>query len=138
MQITRPDFAILVLLAIFFSNVHAASKPNVVLIFMDNFGWGELGSYGEGVLRGVPPPNLDQLANEGKTGNGAPANEYPVPLLIDLHQDSKEANPMARRFAKAAPFSICARVVFIMLSSRRRQLTWVITEVVVEAKSLCY
>ena len=40
----------------------AKDKPNVVLIFMDNFGWGELGSYGGGVLRGALTPNLDQLA----------------------------------------------------------------------------
>jgi len=29
-------------------------QPNIVLIFMDNFGWGELGTYGGGVLRGAP------------------------------------------------------------------------------------
>ncbi len=31
-------------------------RPNVVLVFMDNFGWGELGVYGGGVLRGAPTP----------------------------------------------------------------------------------
>ncbi|MGI9629323.1 MAG: arylsulfatase [Longimicrobiales bacterium] len=40
-------------------------QPNVVLIFMDNFGWGELGVYGGGVLRGAPTPRIDQLAAEG-------------------------------------------------------------------------
>ena len=42
-----------------------AKKPNIVLVFMDNFGWGELGTYGGGVLRGAPTPRIDSLANEG-------------------------------------------------------------------------
>ena len=32
---------------------------------MDNFGWGELGSYGGGVIRGAATPRLDKLAREG-------------------------------------------------------------------------
>jgi arylsulfatase A-like enzyme len=42
-----------------------AGKPNIVLVFMDNFGWGELGVYGGGILRGAPTPRIDQLAREG-------------------------------------------------------------------------
>ena len=41
------------------------SKPNVVLILADNLGWGELGCYGGGALRGAPTPRLDALAREG-------------------------------------------------------------------------
>ena len=40
-------------------------KPNVVLILADNVGYGDLGSYGGGELRGAPTPRLDQLAKEG-------------------------------------------------------------------------
>ncbi len=29
-------------------------QPNIVFFFWDNFGWGELGCYGGGVLRGAP------------------------------------------------------------------------------------
>ncbi len=43
----------------------AADKPNVVLVFMDNFGWGEPGFNGGGIIRGAPTPRLDQLAAEG-------------------------------------------------------------------------
>ncbi len=43
----------------------AAQKPNIVLVFMDNFGWGELGCYGGGILRGAPTPRIDRLASEG-------------------------------------------------------------------------
>ena len=43
----------------------AQDKPNIVLVFMDNFGWGELGTYGGGVLRGAPTPRIDSIAAEG-------------------------------------------------------------------------
>lgn len=39
--------------------------PNIVLILADNLGWGELGCYGGGALRGAPTPRLDKLASEG-------------------------------------------------------------------------
>jgi arylsulfatase len=48
-----------------FSSAHAEEKPNVVLIVMDNLGWGEIGVYGGGVLRGAETPRLDKLAAEG-------------------------------------------------------------------------
>lgn len=34
-------------------------------MFMDTFGWGELGVYGGGILRGAPTPRIDKLASEG-------------------------------------------------------------------------
>ena len=40
-------------------------KPNIVLVLMDNFGWGEVGVYGGGVMRGAPTPNIDSIAKEG-------------------------------------------------------------------------
>ena len=40
-------------------------KPNVVFILADNVGYGDLGPYGGGELRGVATPNIDQLAREG-------------------------------------------------------------------------
>jgi arylsulfatase len=42
-----------------------ASRPNVVLMLSDNLGYGEIGVYGGGVLRGAPTPRLDALAAEG-------------------------------------------------------------------------
>ena len=41
------------------------AKPNIVLVLMDNLGWGELGVYGGGIIRGAPTPRLDRLAGEG-------------------------------------------------------------------------
>ncbi len=43
----------------------AAEKPNIVLIVMDNLGWGEVGVYGGGILRGAETPRIDELASEG-------------------------------------------------------------------------
>ncbi|HJP43287.1 MAG TPA: sulfatase-like hydrolase/transferase, partial [Gammaproteobacteria bacterium] len=40
-------------------------KPNIVLVLMDNFGYGEIGVYGGGVLRGAPTPNIDSIATDG-------------------------------------------------------------------------
>src|SRR5271166_6824625 len=39
--------------------------PNIIFILADNFGWGELGCYGGGDLRGAPTPRIDKLATEG-------------------------------------------------------------------------
>ena len=41
------------------------TSPNIVLVVADNLGWGELGCYGGGALRGAPTPRIDQLAREG-------------------------------------------------------------------------
>jgi arylsulfatase A-like enzyme len=40
-------------------------KPNVVFILADNVGYGDLGCYGGGELRGAPTPRLDQMARDG-------------------------------------------------------------------------
>jgi len=46
-------------------NTQLNTKPNVVLILADNLGWGELGCYGGGTIRGAPTPRIDALALEG-------------------------------------------------------------------------
>jgi arylsulfatase len=40
-------------------------RPNIVVILADNVGYGELGVYGGGVLRGAPTPRIDGLASQG-------------------------------------------------------------------------
>ena len=45
--------------------IWAKEKPNVVIMMVDNLGWGEIGTYGGGILRGAETPRLDKLADEG-------------------------------------------------------------------------
>ena len=40
----------------------AADKPNVVLIYGDDVGWGDVGAYG---AKKIPTPNIDKLAADG-------------------------------------------------------------------------
>jgi arylsulfatase len=42
-----------------------SARPHIVLVLADNLGWGELGCYGGGALRGAPTPRIDALALEG-------------------------------------------------------------------------
>jgi arylsulfatase A-like enzyme len=41
------------------------SQPNIVFVLMDNLGYGDLGPYGGGELRGAPTAKTDELAGEG-------------------------------------------------------------------------
>lgn len=53
----------LIFLALFSCvGVHAAESPNIVIIFADDMGYGDLGAYGHPTIR---TPNLDQMADEG-------------------------------------------------------------------------
>ena len=70
MRITlaKSKFVLPLYLCIFSSIIFASEKvyqPNIILILMDNFGYGEIGVYGGGVLRGAPTPNVDSLATDG-------------------------------------------------------------------------
>ena len=39
-----------------------AGGPNILVILMDDVGWGDFGCYGGGVAVGAPTPNIDRLA----------------------------------------------------------------------------
>ena len=52
-------------------DVRTISRPNVVLILMDDLGYGDLGSYG---VFDAKTPNLDRLAREGLRLTDAYAN----------------------------------------------------------------
>ncbi len=45
------------------AHAYASSKPNIVILFADDLGYGDLGSYGHPYIR---TPNLDKLAAEGQ------------------------------------------------------------------------
>lgn len=60
-------FTLLALLTLvaFTNTAKAQNKPNVVIMFGDNVGYGDIGAYGAGEMRGMPTPRIDQLASEG-------------------------------------------------------------------------
>ncbi len=43
----------------------SGEKPNVVLMLADNVGYGDIGAFQGGDIRGMPTPNIDRLASEG-------------------------------------------------------------------------
>src|SRR3954471_4619164 len=45
----------------------SGTKPNIILILSDDFGYGDAGPYGGGPGRGMPTPSIDRLASEGMT-----------------------------------------------------------------------
>jgi arylsulfatase A-like enzyme len=45
------------------ASAQRVTRPNIVLMFPDNLGWGEVGIYGS--VRGVPTPNIDSIAIRG-------------------------------------------------------------------------
>jgi arylsulfatase A-like enzyme len=56
---------LLLLLQLLPVTVFAQDKPNIVIIFLDNFGWGEPGFNGGGIIRGAATPRMDKLSDEG-------------------------------------------------------------------------
>ena len=59
----KNSFLTLLILFFFHYLLYSQTKPNIVLIFPDNLGIGEVNAYGG--VRNVPTPNIDRLAKEG-------------------------------------------------------------------------
>lgn len=59
-QSVRLSVALLLVSA--FAHVTFGGPPNVVFIFADDWGWGELSCHGSAYFR---TPNIDRLAKEG-------------------------------------------------------------------------
>ena len=57
--------ALYVVVAIAGSPASAQERPNIVFMMCDNLGYGDLGCYGGGEVRGMPTPRIDRLADEG-------------------------------------------------------------------------
>ena len=54
-------FCGLFLTCLFAFSLHAAEKPNIILIMSDDMGWSDIGCYGGE----IDTPNLDSLAKDG-------------------------------------------------------------------------
>ena len=65
-MIHRAGMTLAMLLGMTVTGVFAQGKqPNLVFILADNVGYGDMGPYGGGELRGMPTPVVDQLATKG-------------------------------------------------------------------------
>lgn len=58
----RSHFALLLILSVSVSIVEADERPNIVFIFADDWGWGDLSCHGHPYVK---TPNIDRLAKEG-------------------------------------------------------------------------
>jgi arylsulfatase len=47
-----------ILFLVCLGSINAQDKPNIVLVFLDNFGWGEPGFNGGGIIRGTETPRM--------------------------------------------------------------------------------
>ncbi|SVB39684.1 uncharacterized protein METZ01_LOCUS192538, partial [marine metagenome] len=54
---------LITLLALFTFSLWAKEKPNLILIFIDDMGYGDIGPYGSKLNR---TPSLDRMAREGR------------------------------------------------------------------------
>jgi len=59
-------------------------KPNIIYILTDDIGYGELGVQGGGAARGMPTPNLDQMARDGVLFNGFYSEPSCTPTRVAL------------------------------------------------------
>jgi arylsulfatase A-like enzyme len=62
MKVSRALSIVVVLASVACSFAAAAERPNIVLIYADDLGYGDVGCYG---AKAVGTPNIDRLANEG-------------------------------------------------------------------------
>ncbi len=78
-------------------------KPNVVLVLMDNFGYGEPGVYGGGEIRGAPTPNIDSIAHEGFQLTNYNVDAECTPSRAALMTGRYSIRTRLRRGAPASP-----------------------------------
>ena len=62
-----PALIVILLLCVAAVGANAQNKPNVVIMLADNVGYGDIGAYGAGEVRGMPTPRIDSIAQHRAT-----------------------------------------------------------------------
>ena len=85
--------------------------PNLLVILMDDVGWGDFGCYGGGVAVGAPTPNIDRLAREGLLLTSCYSEPSCTPSRASLHDRpaADAPRPAARRRCTASRAGCRAR-----------------------------
>ena len=78
------------------------SKPNILFVLMDNLGYGELGVYGGGALRGAPTPRIDELAADGTRLTNFNVEAQCTPSRSAIIRGGFRSAPAHSRFRSAA------------------------------------
>jgi len=83
----------------------AAERPNLVLIFVDDLGYGDLGCYGN---QRIPTPHLDQLAGEGQRwkqfyASGSTCVPSRTGLMSGRHPDMLGQRPLTTTRGRMMP-----------------------------------
>lgn len=71
----------LILFLFIILKLNAQNKPNIVIIMVDNWGWGDVGAQGGT----VPTPNIDRFANEGMRFENYNVQNQCTPSRSALH-----------------------------------------------------
>lgn len=102
----------------------SAAKPNIVFILVDNLGYGELGVYGGGILRGAPTPRIDKLAGEGTRllNFNVEAQCTPSRSALMTGASPFAPAPTLSRLAVRPMVSLCGRSRLLSYSPRRAML----------------
>ena len=69
------------------------NKPNIVLVLMDNFGYGEIGVYGGGVTRGAPTPATGIPIPRTSVTSDTPMTERQIQIGLYLFLTRRKGIP---------------------------------------------
>lgn len=82
---TKSQIIVLFLLFLSSSTTLASDdRPNVIIMLADNVGWGDVGAYGGGILRGANTSRIDKMASEGMRLQNFNVETFCVPSRASL------------------------------------------------------
>ena len=74
---------------------YTANSPNIIIIYTDDLGYGDVSAYGKGTLN---TPNIDKLANEGIRVNAIAPGEIETSMVTPKSKKMLTKNIPMKRF----------------------------------------